>query len=549
VYLETERLIELVVMARQGDADAVQTLYLDAYRSIYYLALRMVKNPEDAEDITQDVFITVQKKISELRVPAAFYKWVNQITVNKCNYLLRKYKGIAWLDDGDEILALVDDNPMNLPDKAIDDAATRQIILDVINTLPDGQRVCVMLYYYQQNTISQIADMLETNENTVKTRLSLARAKIRAALEEKEKKEGIKLYGIPLALTPILRQAAQAFVMPEGVAERMWENISNAKAGGTSSNGGPGADQPGVSGTSGHFLPKSGTSGETATKAAEIKGGSIGMKFTALPAGAKVGIIVAVLAVVIAAAGISVYLSQQDTPQEPPTSQVMDEQITESPAIIDETDSEAPSDDNIEIADNPSILIEPIEMDIEPWTEYTMDLDGDGINDTLILGMVSDANELELVISSSRFGAYTYRIAYDRDTAGSNGRIIFLDMGDDTYSLCFYMRTGGTGSGFHDGTILYGTIDGWESLYNVSELAFGFSKELREELGNFVEADGRVRSVTYAVNEETGEYEYVICQYLYADFMANGVGFGYTQLSFDANEKTFTPVKQWVEPK
>jgi RNA polymerase sigma-70 factor (ECF subfamily) len=124
--LDTDRLVELVGKAMRGDRNAIQTLYLDTYKSVFYFALRFVKNPEDAEDITQEVFITVQEKISTLREAAAFYKWVNQITINQCNALLRKYKGIARLDDGDDIIAMIaDDNPDNLPDKAIDDEATR----------------------------------------------------------------------------------------------------------------------------------------------------------------------------------------------------------------------------------------------------------------------------------------------------------------------------------------------------------------------------------------------------------------------------------------
>ncbi len=226
--METERLVETVIKAQQGFDSAMQDLYLDAYRSVYYLALRMVKNPEDAEDITQEVFITVHEKISELREPIAFYKWINQITANKCYRLLSKYKGMALLADDAEILAIPDDNPLNMPDKAIDDEDTRRIILEVIDRLPDAQRVCVMLYYYSQNTIAQIADTLDINENTVKSRLSLARAKIRVALEEKEKKEDIKLYGIPLALTPILRQAMEQITMPDGLSERIWENVSQS---------------------------------------------------------------------------------------------------------------------------------------------------------------------------------------------------------------------------------------------------------------------------------------------------------------------------------
>ena len=226
--METAKLIETVSKARQGDESAIQDLYIDAYKSVYYLALRMVKNPDDAEDIMQDVFITVQEKITQLREPEAFYGWINQITANKCNRFLSKYPGIIRLDDENEFLELADDDPMNLPDKAIDDAETRKIILEVIENLPDAQRVCVMLFYYSQNTIAQIADALETNENTVKSRLALARAKIKAALEEKEKREGIKLYGFPIALPPILRQDMEQSEIPEGLAERVWESIQSA---------------------------------------------------------------------------------------------------------------------------------------------------------------------------------------------------------------------------------------------------------------------------------------------------------------------------------
>jgi len=263
--LEQSELIISVKQAQAGDENAYQRLYLDTYKSVFYLALRMVKNTEDAEDITQEVFITVNEKISELREPGAFYKWVNQITANKCAAFLRKYRGIVALDDEEEILKIVEDDPLNLPDKAIDNEATRKIILDVIDALPDGQRACIMYYYYQQYTITQIADLLELNENTVKSRLALARGKIRTALEEKEKKEGIKLYGIPLALTPILRQAMELFEAPDGMAERIWENISQVIS------NPPAVDisvsQPG--GTSGQNVQNSNIPGDTATVVTE----------------------------------------------------------------------------------------------------------------------------------------------------------------------------------------------------------------------------------------------------------------------------------------
>jgi len=227
--MEHSRLVDLIIRAQQGDKNALEELYVDIFNSVFRLALRMVKNPEDAEDITQEVYITVQEKISDLREPKAFYAWVNQITANKCNHILNKYKGIAKFDDEDEILALIDDDPANMPDKALDDEATRKLIMDVIDNLPDNQRTCIILFYYAQFTVVQIAEALETNENTIKTRLSVARAKIRKALEELAENKGIKLWGIPLPLTPILREAIESMPVPDGLYARIMENINSAQ--------------------------------------------------------------------------------------------------------------------------------------------------------------------------------------------------------------------------------------------------------------------------------------------------------------------------------
>jgi len=229
--LEPERLIELVEKAKQGDRNALEDLYVDAYNSIYRLALRILKKPEDAEDITQEVYITIQQKISDLREPVAFYAWANQITANKCNRFFNKHKGLLRSGSEDEILlSIADDDPENMPDKALDNEATRKIIMEVIDNLPDNQRMCILLFYYGQLTVADIAEALETNENTIKTRLSMARAKIRAALEEKAEKDGIKLWGVPLVLAPIVREAMENMLVPVEVQARMRDNLQTADA-------------------------------------------------------------------------------------------------------------------------------------------------------------------------------------------------------------------------------------------------------------------------------------------------------------------------------
>jgi len=226
-----DKLSETVTQAQGGDREALQTLFTDSYNSVYFFALRITRNSADAADITQDVFLSVQKHIGELREPCAYYKWLNQITAHRCADLLRgRHDWVEW-EEKDDALIWDETDHFNAPDKTLEDEAKRQIILDIIDALPLTQRVCVMYFYYQQMSVSQIAAVLQINENTVKSRLMLARAKIKAALEELERKEGIRLYVFPIPLYFILLQAMREMSVPDGAQVDIQENPSGATSG------------------------------------------------------------------------------------------------------------------------------------------------------------------------------------------------------------------------------------------------------------------------------------------------------------------------------
>ncbi len=124
--MDTARLIETVKLAQAGDEAAQQDLYMDSGKHIYYLALKMLKNPDDAEDMTQEVYITVHEKVHELKEPAAFYRWIKTIAVHKCNNLLsRRREFVGQRRDEAERYDLPDEDVWGLPDKAYDDAETR----------------------------------------------------------------------------------------------------------------------------------------------------------------------------------------------------------------------------------------------------------------------------------------------------------------------------------------------------------------------------------------------------------------------------------------
>lgn len=225
--MDVAALNDTVRRAQRGDVNALQELYIDSSKSVYYFALKLLRDPHQAEDMTQDVFIAVFTRIHQLQEPAAYYRWLNQVTAHRCTDLLRK-RGELLADSAMEeyILEQEEEDKHYLPAEAFDDAEMRRLIVAVIDDLPVNQRVCIYYYYYEQLTILQIAEMLYVNENTVKSRLALARKKIRAELERKNREEGIKLYGVPLALTPLLMRSLDDFAMTAQTGGSIWNGIA-----------------------------------------------------------------------------------------------------------------------------------------------------------------------------------------------------------------------------------------------------------------------------------------------------------------------------------
>jgi len=216
-------------MTKQGDRSAMQTLFLNSYKTVYHFALSLVKNPQYAEVFTQEVYITTFQEISDICDSDSFFKLLNNTTVKYCKEILHKFKGLSQLEDDERILDTIDYSPSNLPDKAIDSDETRKIIFSVVDKLPNNQRLCTMLHYYAKFSTKMISDMLEADENATKIHLAIARSKIRASVYDKEQHVGNILSGTPISITSILRGYIERFIVSGESEQSMWNNI-NGKA-------------------------------------------------------------------------------------------------------------------------------------------------------------------------------------------------------------------------------------------------------------------------------------------------------------------------------
>ena len=184
--MEQEKLLELIRRSRERDLDAQEELVRTAQSRVYYHCKKMLKHEETAWDAAQDVLLTMITSLDQLQEPAAFWGWVDGITADRCKHLLstsHKERQLPEDEEGSALLESVEDLEETLtPDKGLDNEETRRMILGLVDALPPEQQMTVLFYYYDEMTVKQIAEAMDTSEDTVKSRLNDARRSIEESI-------------------------------------------------------------------------------------------------------------------------------------------------------------------------------------------------------------------------------------------------------------------------------------------------------------------------------------------------------------------------------
>lgn len=237
--MEREKLTELVTGAKAGDAQAVETLFSEFYNDVYYFACKTVKDPDIACDITQESFLEVINTLDKLQEPAAFKSWLRQITYHQCTRYFKKTKEVQVEEDaeGNSLFdTLADESEGSMPAEVYEKAEFRQTVLDMIDALSPEQRSAVMLYYFDELSVEEVAKIQGVSTGTVKSRLNYARKALKTSVEGYEKKHGIKLHSFaPLPLLVYVLRLAMT-EMPEAAVASARAAIGVA-AGGTAAAG------------------------------------------------------------------------------------------------------------------------------------------------------------------------------------------------------------------------------------------------------------------------------------------------------------------------
>lgn len=174
----------ILAQARRGELDAFEELVRRYEKRVYAIALRSAGSPEDAADITQDVFLRAWRSIESFRGDSGFSTWLFRITMNICvdhaRHRQTQPQTMALTNDEDEERPIHDTAPT--PEEYLDNSELGRELATALDEVSEEHRRIVLLRDVSGMSYTEIAEILEISEGTVKSRLARARIALRKVL-------------------------------------------------------------------------------------------------------------------------------------------------------------------------------------------------------------------------------------------------------------------------------------------------------------------------------------------------------------------------------
>ncbi len=159
----------LVKKAQRGDEEAFVMLMEICKDGMYRVAKGYFQSEVDVADAMAETVLTTYEKLGQLQKPQYFKTWLTRILINNCNRMLRERNRCNVMD--------------SLPEEGMPDDAYANIeFYELLREFPDDCRMILLLYYGEQFTTREIADILDMNENTVRSKLRRTRAELKESL-------------------------------------------------------------------------------------------------------------------------------------------------------------------------------------------------------------------------------------------------------------------------------------------------------------------------------------------------------------------------------
>ena len=169
----------LVERWRRGDRAAFTELVIRYQRPIYNAAFWVLRRAEDANDVTQSVFLKVAERLDDYDPQYRFFSWIYRIAVNESLNLLRRSGREEGLDEDAEI-----PDGVAGPERRFEDDERARLLHRALKKMSVGDRTVITLRHFSELSYQEIAEVTGVDEKTVKSRLFEARQRLRALLPE-----------------------------------------------------------------------------------------------------------------------------------------------------------------------------------------------------------------------------------------------------------------------------------------------------------------------------------------------------------------------------
>ena len=169
---------QLIQKALQGSKKAWLNLLKRYEQPIYNYGIRMTGNRDDAQDLMQEVFVSVFRNLSNYRGEGSFKGWLFKIAHYRCIEFYRRKKPTQGLEDAPEI-----ESEQPCPESSLSEGQGNKQLVDAMQHLPLAQKAVVELKFFGQFTFEEIADQLGISTNTAKSRMYTGLAKLKTLME------------------------------------------------------------------------------------------------------------------------------------------------------------------------------------------------------------------------------------------------------------------------------------------------------------------------------------------------------------------------------
>jgi len=164
---------ELLEKARKGNKESFEELVNKVYKKLYIIAKARLMDEQEAQEVVWDSILTAYNKLWSLRDVRKFNSWITKIVVNNCNSVIRKRKiqEVAFEYEKVEDGMYIDNEYVDIEDK-ID-------FFELLSDLNYEERTIMAMYYSEEYTTKEIAEILKSNESTIRSKIQRAKQKIK----------------------------------------------------------------------------------------------------------------------------------------------------------------------------------------------------------------------------------------------------------------------------------------------------------------------------------------------------------------------------------